>query len=190
MNSLVMLAQGVFTYEFTRVLSSVREEMIITQRKCFSVERLYSIRRLRKARRLFKRFPLFAFEMMRETYPEYEYELFWDDLRRRTPKKKRKKKSPLVRYGRYWRMDKLISQFRLTKNFELIEQANQLRRQITKPYRMVIRLKGMRKEYFFSPFISIERIEELNRKFKIDMTEQQVDAIVDEFRNSSYTNSI
>ena len=132
--------------------------------KPFSPERLANIRRMRKARRLYKKQPVFAFAIMVAEYPEYTIEKFWDDLRYRRPPKKKKGKSSLVRYGRYRRMEQLNGQYLATGNLEYGLQAVRLRRNMTKPYRVLVRVSGQEIEYSFSPLIPIERIENLVRE--------------------------
>ncbi|MBN8879831.1 MAG: hypothetical protein J0I32_19965 [Sphingobacteriales bacterium] len=152
--------------------------------KPFSPERLFHIRRLRKARRLFKLTPLFAFEQMKLQYAEYTYADFMEDLRRRSRKKQRLKKSPLVRYGRYQRMEKLLTQYRETGNLDLAQKATQLRRRMTKPYTVLVRLKEASMEYTLSPFIPIEAIEQLVLHLKTCSTEQLATELVQQCRDS------
>ncbi|WP_316787752.1 hypothetical protein [Pedobacter frigoris] len=129
--------------------------------KPFSPERLHHIRRLRKARRYFKQTPLFAFGRMVEEYPDYSFEQFTDDLRRRTKPKKRKGRSPLTRYGRFRRIEKLLSEFRLTGDHDAIRKAIRLRKHLVHPYRVQFRIGKDRYEHCFSALIPIEQIEEL-----------------------------
>lgn len=149
-------------------------------------EKLQNLRRLRKARRLYKQTPLFAYQLMQQEYPNYSYAKFMDDLRRRTKKKIRKKKSPLVIFGRYWRIDKLMVQFRSTKDFTLLEMAIKLRKNITKPYRMLVKLKGECMEFTFSPFTPIERIEQLNERFKQCTTQEEIEKVFNDFKCSAH----
>lgn len=130
-------------------------------RKQFSPERLANIRRLRRARYLYRKLPLFAFEMMKAQFPGYDYQQFLEDLRYRRPPKKRKSRTGLLRYGRYSRIEQLNASYMVTGKIEFALKAMQLRRNIAKPYRVVLRLKGEQLEWQFSPLIRIERIEEL-----------------------------
>ncbi len=157
-------------------------------RKPFSPERLAHIRRLRKARRLFKTQPLFAFLLMKADYPGYTHTEFLDDLRRRSKKKHKAKKSPLCRYGRYLRIDKLMTRYRETGEDVLILQAMRLRANITRPYRVLVRLAGQYTEYFFSPLISIERIEKLNENFCACKTWEEVERVREEFESKGIIN--
>jgi hypothetical protein len=153
--------------------------------KKFSPERLLKIRRLRKARRLFKTTPLFAYTQMKAIYPDYTYEEFLDDLRPRRIRKAKKKKSSLARFGRYLRIEQLKSQFRLTRNYECIIKAEQLRRNITKPYRVMVKLKENCMEYTFSPLIPIGRIEQLVISLNSCKSEQEVDQAVNQFSETT-----
>ena len=152
----------------------------------FSPERLMLIRRMRRARRLHKQVPLFAFALMQQEYPEYTFSDFYSDLRLRSKPKRRKGKSPLVRFGRYWRIQELISRFHATGDYDLLRRANKLRAQLTKPYRVLVKLKGEAIEYTFSPLIPIGRMEQLMQKFKGCETEQQVDAVIAEFNKNNH----
>lgn len=155
--------------------------------KPFSPERLASIRRMRKARRLFKKQPLFAYEILCSEYMDYTYEKFWDDLRYRTRPKRRKSKSPLVRFGRYRRMEKLNELFRVTANIDYGLQAQRLRRHMTKPYRVLVRIDGQILEYSFSPLIKIEEIERFTVELPKCRTAAQADEFVEQFRKGFRT---
>lgn len=157
-------------------------------RKPFSPERLAHIRRLRKARRLFKNEPLFAFLLMKADYPDYTHAEFLDDLRRRSKIKRKPKKSPLYRFGRYLRIDKLITRYQATGEEALILQAMKLRANITRPYRILVRLGGQYTEYFYSPLISIERIEKLNESFCACKTWDEVERVREEFESKGIFN--
>lgn len=152
--------------------------------KPFTLERLIKIRRMRKARRLFKQLPLFAYELLQLEYTNYSDQEFWDDLRIRTKRKSRKRKSPLVRFGRYNRIEQLKCQFYETGNYDLIIKAHQLRKNITRPYRVLVRLKGKYCEYSFCPLIPITHIEQLTASFKDCTSEQEVEEIIDQFRKA------
>lgn len=148
----------------------------------FSAERLAHIRRLRKARRYFSKLPLFAYQMMLEELPGYTHAEFLDDLRRRTPKRKRKGKSPLARYGRYGRIEQLMAEYRLTGDPELAIRASRLRQRITTDYRVLVKIGGESTEYSFSPLIPIARIEGLVAELGRCATEDQAHELVERFR--------
>ncbi|SOD17761.1 hypothetical protein [Pedobacter xixiisoli] len=153
--------------------------------KPFTSERLQNIRRMRRARRLHKQQPLFAYEMMRTDYPGYPYELFLDDLRYRKPRKKRTRKSGLCRYGRFNRMQSLISQYGWTGDIELARQANKLRERMTKPYRVLAKVEDHYIEQNFSALIPIDSIEELVRKLADCQSMDQANKILLEFQASN-----
>lgn len=150
--------------------------------KPFTAERLLRIRRLRKARRLYKQSPIFAYDLMRVEYPTYTHDEFWDDLRRCTKKKKRKGKTPLIRYGRYWRIQELLGRYGLTNDETLIIQANRLQERITKPYRIMVKLKGDCMEFTVSPLVPIREIELLTQRFGQCETAEQIDHIFNDFK--------
>lgn len=154
--------------------------------KKFTPERLANIRRMRKARRTFKIQPLFAFETMRLDYPDYTQEQFWDDLRYRKKPRKKKGKSSLMRFGRYRRMEKLDELYRTTENIEYALQSQTLRRRMTKPYRVLVRIGGQSIEYSFSPLIQIENIERLVVELPACRTEQEADERVEQFGKDNF----
>lgn len=156
--------------------------------KPFSSERLATIRRMRKARRIFKRQPLFAFEILRQEYPDYTYEKFLDDLRYRKPPKKRKGKSGLLRYGRFDRMEKMKALFAETGKLEYGLQAQRLRRFMTKPYRVQFRIDGEVLEYHFSALIPIERIEKLTMELRGCDSIAKAEKVIEYFNASSHIN--
>jgi hypothetical protein len=132
----------------------------------FKPETLQKIRRMRKARRLWRIQPMFAFYEMTKTYPDYTYEQFVEDLRRRTPKKKKKFKSSLHRYGRYQQITALLLRYRQTNDPLYALQAIRLRRIINRPYRMRARIEGITKEYTYSALIPFNAMEEFAQKIK------------------------
>ena len=152
----------------------------------FSPERLTNIRRMRKARRLYKQTPLFAFAAMQEEYPLYTFSQFLDDLRRRTEKKKKRFKTPLARYGRYRRIQELMTSFLLTQNWELALRAKLLRQRITQPYRLLIRLKGESIEYSFSALIPIQYIERLTEDISKCKTEHEIEKVISDFEQYNH----
>jgi hypothetical protein len=156
--------------------------------KPFTPERLASVRRMRKARRLYKKEPLFAYEMLCMEYPEYTYDNFWDDLRYRKKPKRRKGKCPLVRYGRYRRMEKLHNLYRETGNVAYALQAQRLQRRMTKPYRVLVRIGSEVWEYSFSPLVRMEEIESLTVLLPKCRTVKEAEEMVEQFRKTSHIN--
>lgn len=154
--------------------------------KKFSPERLASLRRMRKARRLFKKQPLFAYAIMRQAYPDYSYEQFFDDLRYRRPPKKRKGKSGIEKYGRYRRMEEYLHRYRQGGNIADAQQAQKLRERMAKPYRVMVTINSVRLEYGFSPLVPIETIEQLVSRLAPCRTEQEADRLVQEFRETAH----
>jgi len=151
----------------------------------FSPERLMKIRRLRKARRLYKLEPAFALINLQREYPDYTQEQFWDDLRRRSRPKKKKGKSPLTRFGRYRRMQSLLARYLTTKDESLIRQAETLRLHMTKPYRVLVRIKGLTREFQISALTPIERVEMLTQQFRECTSDQEIETLYNEFLNTT-----
>lgn len=152
--------------------------------KAYTPERLARTHRMRKARRLFKQTPLFAFALMQQHYPQYTYDEFWDDLRRRTKKKQKRHKTPLTRYGRYARMQQLLRQYGYTKDTSLLREAVKLRERMAKPYRVMARVGGEGLEFTFSPLVQIHAIEQLTLKISQCKSKQEVTQVVEQFRET------
>ncbi|GAA0536960.1 hypothetical protein [Chitinophaga japonensis] len=127
----------------------------------YAPETLLRIRRMRKARRLYRQQPVFAYSIMSAEFQGYSHEEFWNDLRRRTPPKKRKGKSGLRRYGRYGEMCRLLDRYRQTGNVADALKAQKLRNRITQPYRLQVRIGKLLKEYLLSPLIPVNSVKEL-----------------------------
>lgn len=147
----------------------------------FSTERLANIRRIRKARRLYRQVPLFAQLLMAEKYPGYDDKQFCDDLRRRSKAKPRRKKSTLQRFGRYHRMIQLIRDYKESRDTSLLIEAATLRRNMTKPYRVRVRLGKRIYEFSFPPTVSILQIEALTARFGTCKTPEEIDTVYNEF---------
>ena len=153
--------------------------------KPFTPERLESTRRMRRARRLYRQQPLFAYEMLSSEYMGYSYGQFLDDLRYRTKPKPKEKKSTLIRYGRYRRMRELLERYRQTGELEFALQAQRLRKRMTAPYRVLLRINGESIEYGFEPTIAITEIERLTADLKNCKSEKDADEMVEGFRKYS-----
>ncbi|WP_199119913.1 hypothetical protein [Pedobacter sp. ASV28] len=121
---------------------------------------------------------------MKKEYPAYSFQEFVDDLRLRSRKKKRAVKSSLARFGRYRRMEKLLQQYELTGNVDTALKALKLRRYMTRPYEVLIRIKDLSLEFTLSPLIPIEAIEKLVADIKKCATEQQATELVQQCRDS------
>lgn len=152
----------------------------------FSPERLTNIRRMRKARRLYRQAPLFALVWMQAEYPGYTPEQLADDLRRRTKPKPRSGKYNHYRWGRYRRMERLIAEYRHTRDEALIRQAAQLKRNMTKPYRVLYTIGREKWVKHFPPQIAIERIEQLVSQLRSCRTTEQATRLFQSF--STYPN--
>ena len=148
----------------------------------FTPERLDNIRRIRKARRLFKQTPLFAFHLMEKDYPGYTCERFRDDLRRRSKAKQKKTKTTLKRYGRYHRFLQLLSHYRITNDLETARQAAQLRSNMTKPYRILVRCGNESREFSASPLIDYSVIEQLNVQLNACGNMREAEELITTFR--------
>lgn len=131
--------------------------------RILSEEAKLSIRRKRKAKRLFRDVPLFAFNLLNDEIGNYSYDQFSIDITYRKPRKKRKSRSPLVRYGRFKEIQKHLGNWYATKDPSYLLIAQQLRNRITQPYRMQIRVGQEFYEFTFDPTYSIDLIREINQ---------------------------
>lgn len=154
------------------------------ERQRFSPERLLHIRRLRRARRLYKKQPLFAMQIMQIDYKGYDMETLCDDLRRRSPPKKRRGKSYLTRFGRYNRMQQLLTQYHLTGNIDFAIRAQKLRNLMTKPYRVMLIIGNTVLECTFCPLIAINQMEDLMAQLNTCQTMERAEDIIEKFRKS------
>lgn len=132
----------------------------------WSIERKEDRRRMNLARRLWKRFPLFALNEMQEEYPGYTEIQLKDDLRRRTPEKKMKGKSQLIRYGRFQKIEDLMREFNRTGNVDFAIIAAKLRLKITKPYILNIPIGDEMLECRYHPKINYRTMMDFYRKAK------------------------
>jgi len=79
-------------------------------------------------------------------------------------------------------MEHLKEMYRQTGNIQFGLQAQQLRRYMTKPYRVLARINKELLEYTFCECIPIEEIEKLTNELPKCKTEQEADALVQRLR--------
>ena len=128
----------------------------------WSAATLNRVRRLRKARRLYKAMPLFAYDILQKEYPGYSYEAFLQDIQPRKKKLRPKThKSRRVRFGRYFEMQRMARRYNETQNPVYGLKANQLRKYLSKPYRVLISINNQVQEYSYPATISITLIQQL-----------------------------
>lgn len=152
----------------------------------FTPERLEKIRRMRKARRLFKKMPLFAYTYMVESDPHYTYEQFLADLRLRKKTKKKDKIDRSSRYGRYGKMKEFYSLYDQTGDLKYAIQAQRLKDNMAKYYRVQIIVNRRITEYSFSPFIPYSQIESLSKLLSTCKTQEEADKMVTEFNRTAH----
>src|SRR5690606_21915994 len=150
----------------------------------FPPDRLAAIRRLGRPSRFYNHRPLLAYLVRSGIYPGSSSEEFMDDLRYRRPPRRRRGRNNLVRYGRYARMVQLADRYQKTGNAEEALQAMRLRRNMTKPYRVMVKVEKVRLEYIFSPLVPIRHIEELVGRLAACGSENEADGIVRDFRKT------
>jgi hypothetical protein len=120
-------------------------------------------RRRRVAKRMLKRFPLFAVEEMHKEFPTYDLDTFITDVTRKTRKGKsfHRIKSPMVRQGRYWEMQKMLSEYNMTGNVEFLYKAQKLRNNMYLPFEIDYRLKREVTTMSFPSYCPLSMIRDL-----------------------------
>ncbi len=153
----------------------------------YTPEKLAALRRLKAARRLHRRFPLMAFQFMQEKYPDYCYQDFVQDI---TPKRKRyyksyryTKKCPLRKYGRYSTMEDLIQQYQQTGDPAALLKAEKLRKVMTKPYRVLVSIKGQAIEFYLSPLIPYKVVQDLTLSIRKTHSMEMAQQLINDIRS-------
>lgn len=155
--------------------------------KPFSTERLTNIRRIRKARRLFKQVPLFAYSLLEAEIPGYTYACFLADLKtKKTRSKKKHSRAVLVRYGRFNQMNRLLEQYRDTGDISFALKAIQLRKVMTKPYRVIIQKNGTSLEFGLSPLIPYTIMEQLVKELSACKSLKEAETHFIKFKKNSH----
>ncbi|MBL7734453.1 MAG: hypothetical protein JNL51_03270 [Chitinophagaceae bacterium] len=83
-------------------------------------------------------------------------------------------------------MEQLNELYRATENTDYALKAEQLRRNMTKPYRMLLKVEGKIWEYSFSALIRIEEIERLSKELSGCKTLNEVEALIEQFRKTAH----
>ncbi len=131
--------------------------------------------------------PLFAFAIMQFEIPGYAYTQFIDDLRiRKIKPKKTKISSPLKRYGRYAEMLRQLEAYKQTENVLFGLKAQQLRKDMTKPYRVIIQKNGKSHEYNLSPFVPYQTVSKLVKELTSFSNLDQAEQYFLEFKQHSH----
>ena len=153
----------------------------------FSEETLRRIRRMRKARRLFRYLPLFAFSMMLVEYHDYDYDTFIRDVTpRRRKKRKKVPKTPLARYGRFWEMRHLVRQYKESKEPVIGLKADLLRKNMTRPYRVLLQIGRECREHAYPATYSYSTIRDFAMKARQCRSWIEIDALeADCMRNAN-----
>jgi len=127
----------------------------------WSVEAIMRNRRRRKAQRTWKQQPLFAYNILLQDFPDYSPENFVGDLSASKSKVNKSKKSFLVRYGRYPVMMKLLAKWEISKEVLIGLEIIKLRRNMTKPYRLVATFRKEKWCFEYPATYSITTMENL-----------------------------
>jgi hypothetical protein len=162
------------------------QETVKPLNRKFSPQRLLNRRRMNAARRFWRDQPLFAFSIMKSKYPDYTEPQFVDDLRRRTPFKKQKGKSNLRKYGRFNRMQALLTEYAFTGKIECAIEAIKLRKRLSKPYQVRVILKRVGMDYMFPPETSLLDIEEFARAARNCRTWDEINELEKKLREFSH----
>lgn len=150
----------------------------------FSEQRLANIRRLRKARRLYKQVPLFAYELMKSQYADYSWPAFMEDLRLRSKPKQKQSRSPLKRFGRYYKMQELLSLYAVTQNTDLALQAITLRNNMTRPYRLLVQVEKQAMVFTFPATVPYSAMQGLSQSCQRCKTMAEATQLIENFRSA------
>lgn len=153
----------------------------------YTPEKLTALRRLRAARRLHRRYPLMAYQFMKEKYPDYTIEQYSLDI---TPKRKRyyksyryTKKKPLRKYGRFAFMESLIQQYRQTGDPDALLKAEKMWKVMTRPYRVLVSIKGKCTEFYLSALIPYHVINSLTLAIQKTNSMEAAEQLVNDIRS-------
>lgn len=121
---------------------------------------------------------------MQQAYPGYTHEQFLDDLRRRSRAKQKSTKTTLTRFGRYPRFLLLMKQYQDTGDQRLAIQAMQLRSNMTKPYRILVKCGNECREFSASPLIDYSVIQQLNTRLNACASMREAEQLITAFREN------
>ncbi|SEW16527.1 hypothetical protein [Chitinophaga arvensicola] len=125
-------------------------------------EMLLKIRQQTVARRLYKCRPLFAYYELMQLYPGYTYEQYLTDIKPRpTGKKLRRRKNVKVKYGRYRRVQQLLTQWHTSHDYDALITASNLYKHLRKPYYVKVRIGNQHLSFTYPATVGVNIIEEL-----------------------------
>ncbi len=140
----------------------------------------------RKVRWYNKRFGLFGWSFLKDIMPvsEEEYHSVLSKLKKL---KKRKGKSPLVRYGRYRQMEKYLTEYKQTGDLNFLIRANEVRNRLSKMYKLEMLYQGKKIVYSYSAIIDYKQILKIIELSKHVKSHEEYEAMVKkELQYTSY----
>ncbi len=130
------------------------------------------------ARRLYKKWPLIAYAEMVEIEGEnYKMDDFIKDITIKQASSKRKKKNTLVRYGRYWEIERLLAEYNQTKNMDALMAAQRLRSHIKDIYRVVVKIGNETKIYTYPATASYHSVKSFTEAVTSCKSFKEVEAL-------------
>lgn len=143
--------------------------------------RKYINRRKRKARRLFKKWPIFAVEMMkREGYEDYNTDLLFEDLPIKKRSKKKEKKRKEKKNTKYRLLASLREEYRYKRDIQIAIRYNAVARSLHKPYTIRGKLKtGEKVETQVSNHTLIYYVKKIMKLIPYCSSPQELDRKVD-----------
>ncbi len=139
------------------------------------------------ARRLYKKWPLIAYaEMVEMEGKTYSMADFIKDITIKQTSAKRKKKNTLVRYGRYWEIERLLSEYNQTKNMDALMAAQRLRSHIKDIYRVVVKIGKETKIYTYPATASYNSVKSFTEAVTSCKSFQEVEALEEKMMEWSH----
>lgn len=87
----------------------------------------------------------------------------------------------MIRFGRYQKIQSLLSEFDHTGNVACILLANKLKERITQPYDIRVRKNGKTKCYYMKPQTAYKRVEAFVKRTLDCKTFEEVDLLFSDY---------
>jgi hypothetical protein len=75
-------------------------------------------------------------------------------------------------------MQRFITQYKETGDLMFLYEAQKLRKSLTKPYQLLIRLNGITKMHFISAFVPFEQVQRLTEKIRECNDLDHIDSLI------------
>lgn len=117
----------------------------------------------RKVRWYHKRFGLFGYQFLKDKMQVTEEEYNAALCKLKPLKKKRPGKNVLKRFGRYYEMEKNLNQYRVSGDISFLLKAQQLRKNMSKPYQLKVVYNKQRVVYSYRATVGYNQILKLQQ---------------------------